>query len=332
MGSPSFGLTGNNAPPPTFGPFTNPTGSQNKGFSSGGSFPNFPVFGTPSNSSYVTPMANGGGFTGSDFSSLFSNPLSNYYNNTSFWNSVGKAYGKGTGNALETLFGQMFNPNTVAAYLNSMQPAVNRGTASLQNSFAGEGSRFGSAASLGIGDYLSQVNLNEQQTVAGMYENAVNQEANIITGMMPTLHAEQANKGGWKDDVIGGLEIAGSIAADVATGGAAIPLTAGITAQGISTLGKGITGNGGGGGGSFAPAPMFGLPGMGGNTGIFGPNAPSYGSWMGSTNGVPNSLANNPYWNMGNQADIMQVGGGSTLGGSDFDFSDPNNPLFGTLQ
>ena len=49
-------------------------------------------------------------------------------------------------------------------------------------------------------------------------------------------------------DIIGGLEVGGSIIADVATGGAAAPLTTGLIGQGLSTIagqGRGGATNGG---------------------------------------------------------------------------------------
>jgi hypothetical protein len=126
-----------------------------------------------------------------------------------------------------------------------MQPGINRGEADLMNSFGAEGSRFSSTAAFGEGNYLSQVNLNEQQTLASMFMQAQQEQLNLLSGAMPTLHDEEANSGGgmWSD-IIGGLEIAGAVAADVFTAGAAIPFTTPILASGIGTLTGGLTGGG----------------------------------------------------------------------------------------
>lgn len=304
MGSPTFGMptSGNNAPPPTFGSMTNPTGGNTNMFGGGGSFPSYPIFGSATSS----PASSVGPYSGSNLNSLFNNPLSDYYSNTSFWNQVGKAYGPGTGQALETEFGQLFNGNTVAAYLNAMQPGISQGQSNILSSFGAEGSRFGSAAAYGLGQYNSGVQLNEGQLISQMYQNAINQEINITESMMPTLHSERANQGGILGDVLGGLETIGGIAAAPFTGG----MSLGLTGMGINSIlganGQSSSGN------SMLPFMMGSnmgmglgnsLPGYGGNTGTFGTGAPSV-------------LANSPYWNMGDQTNIMQVGGGSALGGA----------------
>src|SRR5580692_1958063 len=188
MGSPSFGLPGtsNNAPPPIPGN-TNPTGTNN-GVGFGGNFPSYPMFGAPSTSP-TTPSANAGVFNSGDFSSLYNN-LSMPYNSTfaPFYNEIGKAYGEGTSQAIFQEMNNMFSPQVAAAFLNAMQPGINQGAASVENSFGAEGSRFGSAAALGLGNYESQANLNEQQTLASMYENAQAQQLQLTEAMLPTLH------------------------------------------------------------------------------------------------------------------------------------------------
>jgi hypothetical protein len=314
MSSPSFGLPGtsNNAPPPPAGNW-NSTGTNNGVGFGGGSYPNYPMFGAPS-SGVVSPSSNlplfGGANSGLD--SLFSNPLADYYNNTGFWNQIGKAYGVGTSQALQTEFGQLFNPQTVAAFLNAMQPGVQQGLASTENAFGDEGSRFGSAASLGIGNYESQVNLNEQQTVASMYENAVNQEIGLTSSLLPTLHQERADSGSWIHDLVGGLEIAGSIAGAPFTGGASLMGLGG----GISELNSGINGGSPSAttGGSISPllmnngmgGGMSGIPGLGGNTGTFGMGAPSYNS------------------NSNQFQELLDWSAGADLGGSSYSSADAN--------
>lgn len=312
MGSPTFGFptSGNNAPPPMFGSMTNPTGGSGV---PQGSFPNFPLFGSGTASG---PLANSPVFSGTNMAGLSSGvvmPIGNNPNNplwSQFANSLGKAYGPGAGNLIyQDLTNGLFNPQVASAFLNAMQPGIQRGQSNILQSFGAEGSRFGSAAALGLGDYNSQVNLNEQQTLASMYMQAQQEQLGLLENILPSLHAEQANKGGWMHDVLGALEIAGGAAMLPFSGGA----SAGLIAGGLGTIG-------------------MGLPGGSGNTGTFGMGAPNlnnllgnpliggsspYGNWMGSTNGVPNSLANNPLWYQGNQADIMQVGGGTALGGAD---------------
>jgi hypothetical protein len=195
MGSPSFGLTGNNAPPPPSGGW-NPTGTNTGvGYNSSGSG-SYPLYGAPS-SSPVSPSANAPLWSGTsgglaDLSSGF-NLGTNW---GSFDNLLGKSYGKGTGQLLYNIFDQgMFNPQVASAFLNAMGPGNAQGLASVQDSFGNEGARFGSEAALGIGNYESQVNLNEQSTLASMYENAQSEQLSLLSQVLPTLHQETADSG-----------------------------------------------------------------------------------------------------------------------------------------
>jgi len=63
-----------------------------------------------------------------------------------------------------------------------MQPQIERGTESIMNQFSTTGNRFGSGAQIGLGDYLSQVNLNEGQIESSMYENAVQNYLGVLMG------------------------------------------------------------------------------------------------------------------------------------------------------
>jgi hypothetical protein len=281
MGTPSFGLptSGNNAPLPIPGN-TNPTGTNTGVNFNGTSFPSYPVFGSPSTSP-VSPSANAplfgtGGMTGlsSGLSGIGYNVL-----NQDLYNRLGKAYGKGAGELLGNIFENgLFNPQVASAFLNAMQPGVNRGNATIGTEFGAEGSRFGSAAALGFGDYNSQVNLNEQQTLASMYQNAQQEQLQLLQGVLPTLHQERANEGGWINDLIGGLEIAGSIAAAPFTGGASL---LGLPA-GMSELNSGINAGSGVGTGASPgiSMPSFGMPmGMPGiGTPPFIPGTPGNGN------------------------------------------------------
>jgi hypothetical protein len=262
MGSPTFGLLpGNNAPQPFSFAGNNPTGGTvaPKGINS--NFPNYPMY-SPINHGSVSPTASAPMFSASDFKGLSTGLfplLQGTPQGASLYKELVRSYGKGMG---DTLFKQLgngfFNPQTAAAFLNAMQPAINKGESDLLNSFGAEGSRFGTAAAYGEGTYLSQAHLNEEQTLATMYMNAQQEQIQLEQSILPTLQKENANSGGgmWSD-IIGGLEIAGSVAADIFTAGAAIPFTTPILASGIGTLTKGLTGGGNSGNN---PAPM--MPGM----------------------------------------------------------------------
>src|SRR5271154_1302068 len=138
-----------------------------------------------------------------------------------FYKSLSNAFGSGTAGLLwNVLQGGLFNPQVASAYLGAMQPGINQGEASINQAFGAEGSRFGSAEALGLGNYLSQVNLNEQQTLAVLFQSSQQEEVSLLNNILPTLHDEKANSGGLLSDILGGLEAAGGIALTAASGGA----------------------------------------------------------------------------------------------------------------
>ena len=171
------------------------------------------------------------------------------------------------------LGGKLFNPQVAAAFLNAQQPGIARGEAGILGAFGDAGALFSSAAALGMGDFESQVQLNQQQTLAQMFQNAQSEELSLLQSLLPTMHAERANKGGLFNKILGGVETAAGAALLPFSGGASLPLIG----MGLHTLGGGS-----GGGGTF-PMGGFGLPGYGGNTGTFGLSAPSYNP---STGGI----------------------------------------------
>src|SRR5258708_7153970 len=213
MGGGRFGsLTGNNAPTPVFGG-TNPTGMIPGGYNNNKSysFPGYNMFGAPhpgepSGNNYVTPTANLGIFGNTNPSSSNSgNGIQNL--NSGFGSNAGSQkqlendYGKGIGDMLYNILnGGLFNSKVADAFMNAIQPAYNRGIASVQQSFGAEGARFGSSAALGIGDFASQFTLNEQQTMAQMYMQAQQEQLSLLENILPTVHAEQADSqsGIWK--------------------------------------------------------------------------------------------------------------------------------------
>lgn len=268
--------TSNNAPLPIPGGYGNPTGANPGGFFNYGASPNlgfnFPAYGSPSP---VGPSYNVGSFTGTNLAGLNSGLGFAYGQGygTDLYNRLGKAYGRGAGQLIgNILSGGLYNPQVAAAYLNAQQPGIARGEAGILGAFGDAGARFSSAAALGLGDYESQVQLNQQQMLAQLYQNAQQEELGLLTGVLPTLHQERANQGSWLNDLVGGLEIAGGIVGAPFTGG----LSLGMIPAGISQ----ITGSGRGGGASAAPV-MPGMTGYGGvpiayNTGTFGANAPTW--------------------------------------------------------
>ena len=111
-----------------------------------------------------------------------------------FFNMLGKGYGQGAGQILGDIFQNgLFSPQVASAFLNAQQPGSARGEAGIQSSFADAGARFSSASALGMGDYLSQVQLNQQQTLAGLFENAQSQELSLLQSVLPTVHQERSD-------------------------------------------------------------------------------------------------------------------------------------------
>jgi hypothetical protein len=103
---------------------------------------------------------------------------------SSMFNSLKKTYGDGAAHQIMDFLtsGAGFNQDAVNNLFAAMQPQIERGTESLMNQFSSTGNRFGSGAQIGLGDYLSQVNLNEGQMETNMYESAVTNYINTLMG------------------------------------------------------------------------------------------------------------------------------------------------------
>jgi hypothetical protein len=278
--------TSNNAPLPIPGGYGNPTGAN-----TGSPFPSFS--GTTGQPFPTMPAYNAGTYTGTNLGGLNSGLGFQWGKDygSDIYNRLGTAYGKGPGQLLgNILSGGLFNPQVAAAFLNAQQPGIARGEANIQNAFGDAGARFSSAAALGMGDYESQVQLNQQQMLASLFENAQGQELSLLSGLLPTLHQERADEGGFLNKLLGGI---GSIAG-LAT--KFIP--------GMSALSK--------------------LPGFGGNTGTFGANAPSANP---NNVGLPTTSSGSPLDPMmqPNIQQTLQASGGNVFGGGDM--GNPGAPL-----
>jgi len=231
----------NNAPLPIPGGYGNPTGALNQpkniagAPTGGGAFPQMSAFVPP-----TTPGANVGSNPSTDFggmSSGFGGNLTPELGGNMF-RELERAYGKGTAALLMPMLTKgLFNPQVAQAFMNSMQPSIARGQADILGAFGAGGNRFSSSAALGLGDYMSQVNLNQEQTLAQMFQHSQDQELSLLSQLFPTLHQEQANadKGGIFSKILG-------IAAPFAS---LIPGVGPLLGAGL----KGISGALGGGGG-----------------------------------------------------------------------------------
>ena len=217
MAASGFGLFGNNnAPMPIFGG-TNPTGGNTSMFGSpisnmpvfsmfgGGETGSSPIFGpnfgaggsgfNPLGTTSGVSSAPGSGVNmGSGFGLL---PGGSQYT-PSIYNELGKSYGKGFGQLLGNIFSQgLFNPEVAQQYINFMQPNVNRQEANLLGAFGSEGARFGSPAQIGLGDFLSQVNLNQGEIFANLYQQAQQEQLGLLENVLPQVAHQKANQGGW---------------------------------------------------------------------------------------------------------------------------------------
>ena len=240
----------NTAPPPIPGGGTNPTGGRIA----------LPQANLPSLSptNVLTPQAvqgganaslfpaNTGGTSSTNIGNIdlgFQLTNKNAYGN--LYRELTRAYGQGTGSMIfQMLTGGMWNSQIANALINAMQPMRTRGLNDVLGSFSAEGGRFSSAAATGVGDFESQFALNEQSTLANLALQDQEMQMNLLMGILPTLHGEQANKGGILGDILGGLEVAGGALMTGLSGGALAGPGAMLMSGGIGT----ITGKGGGGG------------------------------------------------------------------------------------
>ena len=228
MASPAFPIVPSSTNNPIPGGYGNPTGA-NTGINKGQpnqAFPTFSAFGSPYSGTDFAGLSTGLSATG---------PAGDMSNN--LFKELRRGYGKGTGTILDQLLSNgLFNPQTAAAILNAQQPGIARGQQDILSAFGDAGSRFSSSAQLGLGDYMSQVQLNQQQTLAQLYQNAQNQQMSLLQSILPTMHTEEANQGGGLlNSILGGLEIAGGAALLPFSGGLSAPLIG----MGTKTLSSG---------------------------------------------------------------------------------------------
>ena len=97
-----------------------------------------------------------------------------------------------------------YNQQAVNALLAQMQPGIQRGEENLMEQFGAQGGRFSSSAQIGLGDYLSQVQLNEGDIMAQMYQQSYQNMMNEIIGLTGPAEQYQASRpSGW--DILSGI-------------------------------------------------------------------------------------------------------------------------------
>lgn len=188
---------------------------------------------TPTNLTGGTPL--GGSFgklTGSvgGFGNLSQSSLQ------SLARDLTRTYGAGAAQALMNFLasGAGFNQDAINNLFAALQPGIERGTESLAEQFSTSGNRFGSGAQIGIADYLSQVNLNEGEIEAQMYEKSVQDYISTLMGITDKNSQRKASSPGFMDTLSGLLPIisggagAASAAGVGGTAGSILDVIAGL--------------------------------------------------------------------------------------------------------
>jgi hypothetical protein len=152
------------------------------------------------------------------------------------YNTLTKTYGPGVGDLISNFLtsGAGYNQQAINNMLASLQPGIERGEEDLMGQFSASGNRFGSGAQIGLGDYLSQVNLNEGQLVTGMYEQSLTDFINVLMGAGSAAANYQQNKATVWDQIGSALGLTGTLAggasAGLAAGGGGAGILAGLAA------------------------------------------------------------------------------------------------------
>lgn len=183
------------------------------------------------------------------------------------FNSLRNTYGDGMAHTLLNFLtsGAGFNQQAVNNVLAALQPGIERGTESMMNQFSATGNRFGSGAQIGLGDYLSQVNLNEGQIETQMYEQGVSNYINTLMGIAPAVGQEKQNSpSAWdyaqqaanfaEGLMSGGMVGGGGGKKNVAVPGGGVPDTSSVGTGGATDtmINSGVFGN--------APGMTYGMP------------------------------------------------------------------------
>ena len=137
------------------------------------------------------------------------------------FDSLKKTYGDGMAHMLLDFLtsGAGFNQQAINNLLASLQPGIERGTESIMEQFSAMGNRFGSPAATGLGDFLSQVNLNEGQLVTQMYEQAINNFMDVMMGTASTGAKRIASSPSLMDTLSGILPMVGGAAGAASAAG-----------------------------------------------------------------------------------------------------------------
>jgi len=154
-----------------------------------------PTFGANSSGGYSPTNLVGGGGSGSGSSPLGGISNLSPADAKRLHDELGATYGNGVAAAIMSFLqgGAGFNQAAINNLFAALQPGIERGTESLMQQFSTSGNRFGSGAQIGLADYLSQVNLNEGQIEAQLYETSVSDYINTLMGITGGTKEHLAN-------------------------------------------------------------------------------------------------------------------------------------------
>lgn len=178
--------------------------------------------GTALPTTLTSPSTVPAGTTGSGLSSLFGIGGTTPQGIKELYNTLSKTYGPGVGDLISNFLtsGAGYNQQAINNMLASLQPGIERGEEDLMSQFSASGNRFGSGAQIGMGDFLSQVNLNEGQLVTGMYEQSLTNFINVLMGAGSAADNYQQSKPTTWDIISGILGIGNAAGGAIQNSGA----------------------------------------------------------------------------------------------------------------
>lgn len=170
-----------------------------------GTLPAFPGQGTGGNRMPNYGLYGfGGGSGGTNNPSLTGSTLP-FYTGTNPSGNLSQAFGPLGPFLLDLIKTGGYNPQVFQALVAQLQPEIQRGVATIGANTGASGTRFGSGYDLALGDYLSQVNLQEQGLAAGLYEQAVQTSAGALESALNPLAQFTSNKGGFTTALLSSL-------------------------------------------------------------------------------------------------------------------------------
>jgi hypothetical protein len=176
--------------------------------------PAFPANSGPSSPSGILSGTGLTSTTGGNVSGVLGTGQLSQQDWTGIWRNLSKTYGSQMAGLLVDFLrgGAGFSPDALNALFASLQPQIERGEEDLMTQFSASGNRFGSGAQIGLGDFLSQVNLNEGEIAAKMQEDAITRFLDVLTGTSSAVASTKANSPSGLDSILGGIGLGGQAA------------------------------------------------------------------------------------------------------------------------